>query len=400
MPGQPPHIIGALAGKLLGGGSAINGAISRRARPSDFARWQSRGLENWGWDDVLPVFKSLENTPAGSDQWHGRSGPWPIRQPELDKVNPVSQAFVHAAMAGLRVHRRLQRSQTARRRARAAKHGERRSLQCWGDLLERTRPRTQEPRDTRTRQSHGLAPHALLRDFATLDAGAACLREGCSPYDVAALDRTVVERGHAPLTNWPLELPIYPPTTIALFVPFSFLSMSHGSEAMFVLMLVVSIAAGFACFVRGSLLADVPPLVRALLFAFLLASGESRFALLLGNPILLAVALLLFCCLDTAPSRRNLRVVLFSLACLLKPQIALPFLLPLLVKPADGWRTVLRAVGCMAAFTAAVLAWCAVHPATAGWVTDLHREVDAGRGARQLHGPGRAQPCAGHPAER
>jgi hypothetical protein len=238
----------------------------------------------------------------------------------------------------------------------------------------------------RTRAPGGEG-RGLLRDFATLDAGAACLREGCSPYDVSALDRMVVERGHAPLQYWELELPIYPPTSIALFLPFSYFSIRNASIAMWLLILAVELVVGFAVFVRGSLLADIPPVVRALLFGVLLASGEARFALLLGNPITLAVPLLLFCCLDTAPSRRNLRAVLLTVACLLKPQIGLPFLLPLLIKPADGWRTVLRAVVCMAVFTAAVLGWCAVHPSLAGWMTDLHRELALGASAGNSMNP-------------
>ena len=41
----------------------------------------------------------MENTPTGADEWHGRTGLWPIRQPELDNVTPVSQHFVEAAKA-------------------------------------------------------------------------------------------------------------------------------------------------------------------------------------------------------------------------------------------------------------------------------------------------------------
>lgn len=59
VPGMPPHSVAAFAGKLLGGGSAINGAISRRARPSDFARWEAHGLPDWSWDNVLPVYMAL-----------------------------------------------------------------------------------------------------------------------------------------------------------------------------------------------------------------------------------------------------------------------------------------------------------------------------------------------------
>lgn len=98
MIGAPPHDFAAFAGRLLGGTSAINGAISRRARPSDFARWQKHGLEDWSWESALAAYKALENTPTGDDAWHGRDGIWPIRQPELDRVNPMSKAFIEAAM--------------------------------------------------------------------------------------------------------------------------------------------------------------------------------------------------------------------------------------------------------------------------------------------------------------
>jgi choline dehydrogenase len=98
VPGQPPHSVAAFAAKILGGGSAINGAISRRARPSDFARWQAHGLADWSWENALAAYIALENTPTGNEAWHGRLGPWPIRQADLENVNPVSQAFVQAAI--------------------------------------------------------------------------------------------------------------------------------------------------------------------------------------------------------------------------------------------------------------------------------------------------------------
>jgi choline dehydrogenase len=91
------HDISLPRGKVLGGSSAINGTIAVRARPADFARWTARGIEGWTWDDVLPVFKSLENTPSGNDEWHGRTGPFPIRQRMLTDLSPSSRAFVTGA---------------------------------------------------------------------------------------------------------------------------------------------------------------------------------------------------------------------------------------------------------------------------------------------------------------
>lgn len=96
------HDIPLPRGKVLGGSSAINGTVAMRARPADFARWTARGIAGWTWDDVLPAFKALENTPAGSDAGHGRTGPFPIRQRALEDLSPSCRAFVAAARsAGL-----------------------------------------------------------------------------------------------------------------------------------------------------------------------------------------------------------------------------------------------------------------------------------------------------------
>lgn len=93
------HDVTALRGKVLGGGSAVNAAVAMRARPSDFARWTARGVKGWTFEDVLPVFKSMENTPTRDDAWHGRSGPFPIRQRTMEENTPSMRAFVLASEA-------------------------------------------------------------------------------------------------------------------------------------------------------------------------------------------------------------------------------------------------------------------------------------------------------------
>jgi len=93
------HDVTALRGKVLGGGSAVNAAVAMRARRSDFARWTARGVKGWTFDDVLPIFKAMENTPSGDDAWHGRSGPFPIRQRTMEENTPSMRAFVDAAAA-------------------------------------------------------------------------------------------------------------------------------------------------------------------------------------------------------------------------------------------------------------------------------------------------------------
>lgn len=99
--GQGPvgHDVNAVRGKVLGGSSGINAAVAMRARPQDFARWAARGIAGWAWDDVLPVFKDMENTPTGDDAYHGRTGPFPVRQTTMAENTPSMQAFVNASEA-------------------------------------------------------------------------------------------------------------------------------------------------------------------------------------------------------------------------------------------------------------------------------------------------------------
>lgn len=95
-PGVVGHSVALYRGKVLGGGSAVNGAIAVRATQADFARWNIAG---WSFDDVLPAFKALENADGGSDQWHGRSGPLPVHQLDRTELSTMQRAFVDAALA-------------------------------------------------------------------------------------------------------------------------------------------------------------------------------------------------------------------------------------------------------------------------------------------------------------
>ncbi len=99
VPGGTAHSIVAYAGRVLGGGSTINGGIARRARPSDFARWRKHGLSGWTYATALEGYKAIESTTAGEDRWHGRSGPWPIHQSTMEELTPAVRAFVEAGAA-------------------------------------------------------------------------------------------------------------------------------------------------------------------------------------------------------------------------------------------------------------------------------------------------------------
>jgi choline dehydrogenase len=93
------HDIPVPRGRVIGGSSAVNAAVAMRARPSDFDRWAKRGIEGWSWNEVLAAYKAMENTPTGDDSWHGRSGPFPIRQRRAEENTKSMRAFVEASQA-------------------------------------------------------------------------------------------------------------------------------------------------------------------------------------------------------------------------------------------------------------------------------------------------------------
>jgi choline dehydrogenase len=86
-------------GKVLGGSSSVNASVAIRPRPSDLAKWASHGADGWSYEEVLPAFRDLENTPSGDDQYHGRSGPLPIRQRTMDGLTPGLRGFVESAVS-------------------------------------------------------------------------------------------------------------------------------------------------------------------------------------------------------------------------------------------------------------------------------------------------------------
>ena len=93
------HDIAVPRGRVIGGSSAVNAAVAMRARPSDFTRWARRGIEGWSWEEVLAAYKVMENTPTGEDAWHGRDGPFPIRQRTAEESSPSVRAFVASSEA-------------------------------------------------------------------------------------------------------------------------------------------------------------------------------------------------------------------------------------------------------------------------------------------------------------
>ncbi|HTX07813.1 MAG TPA: GMC family oxidoreductase N-terminal domain-containing protein [Solirubrobacteraceae bacterium] len=62
-------------GKVLGGTSCLNGMIFVRGHRSDFDTWAYLGNAGWGYEDVLPLFKRLEDYDGGADEYRATGGP-------------------------------------------------------------------------------------------------------------------------------------------------------------------------------------------------------------------------------------------------------------------------------------------------------------------------------------
>jgi choline dehydrogenase len=81
-------------GKVLGGGSSINGMAYDRGMHSDYDRWAQAGNRGWSFAEVLPYFRRLENFGPRDDVWHGQDGP--IQVTRADQDHPFASAFIEA----------------------------------------------------------------------------------------------------------------------------------------------------------------------------------------------------------------------------------------------------------------------------------------------------------------
>jgi choline dehydrogenase len=81
-------------GKVVGGGSSINGMVYDRGMHSDYDGWAAEGNRGWTFADVLPYFKRLENFTPFASQWHGKKGPIAVTRASGD--HPFAKAFITA----------------------------------------------------------------------------------------------------------------------------------------------------------------------------------------------------------------------------------------------------------------------------------------------------------------
>ena len=88
-------------GKVLGGSSSINAMVWIRGHPEDYEDWRRAGCAGWGWADVLPAFKALEDNEAGADRWRGVGGPLHVGSGTRDVHPLIRRALAACEAAGL-----------------------------------------------------------------------------------------------------------------------------------------------------------------------------------------------------------------------------------------------------------------------------------------------------------
>ena len=84
------------AGKVLGGGSSINGMMFVRGHRLDYDRWAREGATGWDYASVLPVFRRMENFEGGPDAFRGAGGPQSVSFVRVR--HPANEALIASAV--------------------------------------------------------------------------------------------------------------------------------------------------------------------------------------------------------------------------------------------------------------------------------------------------------------
>ena len=84
------------SGRVLGGSSSVNGMLFVRGHPAKYDQWRDADCPGWGFQDLLPYFRKLEDCTFGDPRLRGAGGPVSVSQVAGDAI---SDAFVEACVA-------------------------------------------------------------------------------------------------------------------------------------------------------------------------------------------------------------------------------------------------------------------------------------------------------------
>ena len=85
-------------GRVLGGGSSINGMIYMRGQHQDYDDWENLdGCKGWSYSKVLPTFIKQEKNTRIKDNYHGQNGKLIVSDPSCP--HPLSSALINASVS-------------------------------------------------------------------------------------------------------------------------------------------------------------------------------------------------------------------------------------------------------------------------------------------------------------
>ncbi len=82
-------------GKVLGGSSSINAMVYVRGHPGDYDDWATVA-PGWGWQDVAPLFRRIEDWDGPADDQRGSGGPLPVHDVSQD-IHPLTRTYLEAS---------------------------------------------------------------------------------------------------------------------------------------------------------------------------------------------------------------------------------------------------------------------------------------------------------------
>src|SRR5215210_5044573 len=91
-------------GKVLVGCSSINAMIHMRGQKEDWDHWAALGNRGWSWDEVLPVFRALEDYEGGADEGYGVGGEVRVENPRVrwDIIDAWREAAAQCGIPSVR----------------------------------------------------------------------------------------------------------------------------------------------------------------------------------------------------------------------------------------------------------------------------------------------------------
>ena len=82
-------------GKVLGGSGSINAMVYARGQPRDFDDWRAAGNPGWGWSDVLPHFRAIEDRGGAGAEAPHTSGRLRVTDVST-QAHPLVQSYIEA----------------------------------------------------------------------------------------------------------------------------------------------------------------------------------------------------------------------------------------------------------------------------------------------------------------